>query len=63
MGLRRQKMNINNVRKIGNRIYVRLWPLSSFSREGLGLGDAKLASSARRLFSVAAAAELPVSHI
>jgi len=62
MGLRTQKANINRVRKIGNRIYVRLWSSSS-SREGLGVGDANFASSAMRLFSVAAAAELVVSHI
>ena len=61
MGLRTQKANINKVRKIGNRIYVRLW--SSSSREGLGVGDANFASSAIRLFSVATAAELVVSHI
>ena len=60
MGLRTQKANINKVRKIGNRIYVRLW---SSSKEGLGIGDANFASSAIRLFSVATAAELVVSHI
>jgi len=60
MGLRTQKANINKARKIGNRIYVRLW---SSSKEGRGVGDANFASSAIRLFSVAAAAELVVSHI